>query len=72
VQIFNRWREFYNHRRLHGSLGNKTPAFIWNRYEEQMLNLPTGQAGRKQKTSICTEALSINGERKSLNIEEAV
>ena len=64
VQTFNRWREFYNRRRLHGSLGNRTPAFIWSRYEEQMLN-------REQKMSICTEALSTNGERKSLKIEES-
>jgi transposase InsO family protein len=62
VETFTRWRQFYNQRRLHGSLNNKTPAEIWNRYEEQMLN-------REQKMSICTEALSTNGERKSPQIE---
>jgi transposase InsO family protein len=64
VQIVNRWRAFYNHRRQHGSFGNKTLAFIWNRYEEQVLS-------REQEISICTEALSTNGERKSFNIEES-
>lgn len=62
VQIFNRWRQFYNHRRLHGSLGNRTPAYIWNHYEEQMLIT-------EQQTNMDTEALSTNGERKSPEIE---
>jgi putative transposase len=62
VQTFQRWREFYNNRRLHGSLGNKTPAYIWKQYEREKLN-------REQQMKICTEALSTNGERKSLQIE---
>lgn len=62
VKTFNRWREFYNNRRKHGSLGNKTPAYMWNRYKEQMLN-------SEQQISICTAALSTNGERKSPQIE---
>lgn len=62
VETFNRWRQFYNTRRTHGSLGKKTPAYIWNRYDEQ-------QIIREQQMRICTEALSTNGERKSLQIE---
>lgn len=62
VQIFNRWRQFYNHRRLHGSLGNKAPAYIWDQYEQQMLI-------SEQKMKISTEPLSTNGERKSPEIE---
>lgn len=62
VEIFNRWRLFYNNRRLHGSLGKKTPAYIWNRLEEQQLN-------KELQTRTCTEALSTNGERKSPQIE---
>jgi len=61
VQIFNRWREFYNGRRLHGSLGNKTPDYTWNRYEEQLMI-------REPQPNVCTEALSTNGERKSPQI----
>lgn len=64
IDTFNRWRQFYNNRRKHGSLGNKTPAYIWNRYEEQQLN-------REPQIKICTEALSTNGERKSFKIEES-
>lgn len=64
VQIFNRWRQFYNHRRLHGSLGNKTPAYIWNRYDQQQMNT-------EQQIKISTETLSTNGERKSFKIEES-
>jgi hypothetical protein len=53
----------YN-RRTHGSLGNKTPTYIWNRYNEQQLI-------REQQMRICTEALCTNGERKSVNIEKS-
>lgn len=62
VEIFNRWRQFYNNRRLHGSLGKKTPAYIWGRYNEQ-------QIIREQQIRTSTAALSTNGERKSLPIE---
>lgn len=62
IDTFNRWRQYYNNRRKHGSLGNKTPAYIWGRYEEQLLS-------REPQIRICTEALSTNGERKSPQIE---
>lgn len=62
VQTFKRWKEFYNKRRLHGSLGNKTPAYIWKKYEQEKFN-------SEQQMKICTEALSTKGERKSLQIE---
>ena len=63
-EIFERWREFYNNRRLHGSLENRTPQYVWKRYEEQQLKeeLPLIDS---------TETLSTNGERKSLKIEES-
>lgn len=32
IEIFNRWKLFYNNRRLHGSLGNITPTQQWNKY----------------------------------------
>jgi transposase InsO family protein len=62
VEIFNRWRQFYNNRRTHGSLGKKTPAYIWSRYNELEII-------REQQTRTCTASLSTNGERKSLQIE---
>lgn len=36
-QTFERWQLFYNNRRLHGSLANRTPQYTWKRYEEQQL-----------------------------------
>jgi transposase InsO family protein len=62
VEIFNRWRQFYNNRRTHGSLGKKTPAYIWSRYNELEII-------REQQTRTCTASLSTNGKRKSLQIE---
>jgi len=39
-----------------------TPAYVWNGYEEEKLI-------REQQINISTDALSTNGERKSLKIE---
>ena len=52
-EISERWQQFYNHRRLHGSLGNRTPQHVRKQYEEQLLNtdLPTMET---------PDALSIN------------
>ena len=52
-EIFERWQQFYNHRRLHGSLGNRTPQYVWKRYEEQLANTDP-------PSSETTDALSIN------------
>lgn len=31
----NRWKAFYNEKRMHGSLGNQAPVDIWNQFNEQ-------------------------------------
>lgn len=64
LQTFERWMQFYNHRRLHGSLNNSTPALVWNQYEELLLN-------KEQQHKNDPEALSTNGEQRSLKIEES-
>ena len=66
IDVFSRWKLFYNERRLHGSLGNKTPAKIWEEY----LQLEQ-QAIREQEMRADTEALCTNGERKSSQFEES-
>ena len=63
IEVFNRWRIFYNNRRLHGSLGNITPKKKWEIYEQH----PTG----KQMMKIPDQSLSTNGERKIIQIEES-
>ena len=30
--VLNRWKQFYNESRLHGSLGNRTPMQVWNEH----------------------------------------
>lgn len=32
--VLNRWKKHYNESRLHGSLGNRTPQKIWDKYYE--------------------------------------
>lgn len=60
TEVFERWKTFYNTRRLHGSLGNNTPEQIWKQYEQnQAYNM-------ELQLQECTNALSTNGERKSL------
>jgi len=64
MEVFDRWQHFYNNRRLHGSLDNKTPAYIWQRYEQEQMN-------KDPLSQDSTEALSTNGERQSFQIEES-
>ena len=33
--VMNRWKNYYNNQRLHGSLGNNTPQKIWDNYFEK-------------------------------------
>ena len=64
--MFSRWKQFYNGRRLHERLDNKTPAKIWEEYiglQEQLI--------MKQDLKATTEPLCTNGERKSLQFEES-
>ena len=63
IETFNRWKTFYNNRRLHGSLGNITPKQQWNKWLIQMNKEPL--------PIISTNALPTNGEHKSLKIEES-
>jgi transposase InsO family protein len=63
METFSRWEIFYNNRRLHGSLGNITPTQQWNKWLLQINKEPL--------PIISTYALSTNGERKSINIEES-
>lgn len=63
IEVFDRWKHFYNDRRLHGSLDNKTPNYVWQRYEQQM--------NKDQGPVDSTKALSTNGERQSIQIEES-
>ena len=36
--VMNRWKDFYNDRRLHGRLKNKTPQKTWDIYFEKTGN----------------------------------
>lgn len=63
IETFTRWQIFYNNRRLQGSLGNITPKQQWNKWLLQM--------NREPLPIVSTHALSTNGKRKSLNIEES-
>lgn len=38
--VMNRWKNYYNDQRLHGSLGNKTPPKTWDNYFEKTNNKP--------------------------------
>jgi transposase InsO family protein len=35
IDTFERWKQFYNNRRLHGSLGNKTPQQHWDKWQQK-------------------------------------
>lgn len=63
IDTFNRWKIFYNNRRLHGKLGQITPKQQWNKWLLKM--------NREPLPMISTTTLSTNGERKSTNIEES-
>lgn len=63
IETFDRWKIFYNNRRLHGSLGNIAPKQLWNKW--------LIQRNRNPLPIVSTYALSTNDERKSKNIEES-
>jgi transposase InsO family protein len=63
IDTFKRWEQFYNNRRLHGSLGNKPPQHVFDKWMEKN--------NREMMMKMNTDALSTNGERKSLKIEES-
>ena len=56
--------EFYNNKKIHGSLKMQTPQKIWDAWNLNQMN--------KEPLNIDnTEALSTNGERKDLKIGES-
>jgi transposase InsO family protein len=63
IETFNRWKVFYNNRRLHGSLHNRTPKQQWNNWLLTM--------NKELQPITSAEALSTNGERKLLKNEES-
>ena len=62
---FDRWQHFYYNRRLHGSLSNHTPNQIWKEHEQKQ------ELGKEPRIKNHAYALSTNGDRKSLKIEES-
>jgi len=61
IDTFNRWKIFYNKRRVHGRIGKITSKQQWNKWLIQINKEPV--------LIISTTALSTNGERKSFKIE---
>lgn len=63
IEVFNRWRTFYNQRRRHGSLKQQSPQQMWNAYERSNFNSPdkaeAGNAGEQP-----TRNNPVNGEEK--------
>jgi len=45
IQVFDRWKTFYNERKRHGSLARKTPKQVWEEY-----SVPGESPGRMEGT----------------------
>lgn len=43
IAVFSRWRKFYNERRRHGSIGQRSPKQLWDEYEKYNF-VKSGQA----------------------------
>ncbi len=70
IQVFNRWRTFYNERRRHGSLGQKPPKQMWDAYERNNFGLSgeadVGSAGEQPTRNSLT-----NGEDREETVSAA-
>lgn len=63
IAVFSRWRTFYNERRRHGSLGQITPAQMWERYKKTNFT-PPGEADAGNAGEQPARNNPVNGEDK--------
>lgn len=49
--VLNRWKQFYNESRLHGSLGNRTPMQVWNAHYQPVEPLRPPLAAKPEEKS---------------------
>lgn len=57
IAVFNRWRNFYNNRRRHGSLAHKTPQQIWKASKFELSDqAESGNAGEQPDRNNLTNA----------------
>lgn len=63
IQVFSRWRRFYNERRRHGSLGQITPAARWENHKKANFT-PPGEADAGSVGEQPARNNPVNGEEK--------
>lgn len=63
IAVFNRWRTFYNQRRRHGSLGQITPAQMWENHKKTNFERP-GEADAGNAGEQPARNTPVNGEEK--------
>lgn len=63
IAVFSRWRMFYNQRRRHGSLGQISPAAMWERYKTTNFE-PPGEADAGNAGEQPARNNPVNGEEK--------
>lgn len=63
TSVFSRWRTFYNQRRRHGSLGQISPAQMWETYKKTNFELP-GKAEAGNAGEHPARNNPVNGEEK--------
>lgn len=63
IQVFSRWRTFYNERRRHGTLGQITPAAKWENYKKTNFT-PPGEADAGSAGEQPARNNPVNGEEK--------